>query len=97
MSEIRMRKTMDGVHRVGIPKDIWHQMGWNEGTVLEFWRDGDVICMRKVDSNVDALNHLNMLHWDIANMNTIPAEKSGTITKKIEELRKEIDAACVKK
>lgn len=86
MSQVRIRKTVDGGHRVGIPKALWRELALHEGSVVEVWPDGDMLCVKKVDVGKKALEHLWMLRQEIEDMK-IPSEVCGNINQMLDELQ----------
>ena len=89
MSQVRIRKTVDGGHRVGIPKALWKELAICEGSVVEVWPEGDILCVKKVDVEEKALEHLRILRQDVADMK-IPSEVCGKINGMLDELEEEI-------
>lgn len=89
MSQVRIRKTVDGGHRVGIPKALWKEFAICEGSVVEVWPEGDILCMKKVHVEEKALEHLRILRQDVADMK-IPSEVCGNINQMLDDLEEEI-------
>lgn len=89
MSQVRIRKTVDGGHRVGIPKALWRELALHEGSVVEVWPERDILCVKKVDVEEKALEHLRILRQDVEDMK-IPSEVCGNINQMLDDLEEEI-------
>lgn len=72
---------------MGIPKALWRELALHEGSVVEVWPEGDMLCVKKVDVGKKALEHLWMLRQDVADMK-IDSDMCGKMNGILDQLER---------
>lgn len=86
VNEQAFRKTVDSGHRVGLPQEIWKDMGIREGDKMDVWVENGVICMRKANLEFAVLSYLVMVMEKAEEMPMEPERYAKTL-EKLEEVK----------
>lgn len=68
MKALGIMRRMDDLGRVVIPKEVRRSLKIREGDALEIYRDDDMICLKKVETEKDFIKDVEKMNYDIAEL-----------------------------
>ena len=68
MKALGIVRRIDDLGRVVIPKEIRRSLKIREGDALELFRDDDMICLRKVETEKNFIEDVKKMNYDISEL-----------------------------
>ena len=68
MKALGIMRRIDDLGRIVIPKEIRRSLKIREGDALELYRDDDMICLRKVETEKDFIKDVEKMNYDISEL-----------------------------
>ena len=68
MKALGIVRRIDDLGRVVIPKEIRRSLKIREGDALELYRDGDMVCLRKVETEKNFIEDVRKMSEDISEL-----------------------------
>ena len=68
MKALGIVRRIDDLGRVVIPKEIRRSLKIREGDALELYRDDDMICLRKVETEKNFIEDVKKMSYDISEL-----------------------------
>jgi AbrB family transcriptional regulator (stage V sporulation protein T) len=68
MKALGIVRRIDDLGRVVIPKEIRRSLKIREGDALELYRDDDMVCLRKVETEKNFIKDVEKMNYDIAEL-----------------------------
>lgn len=68
MKALGIMRRMDDLGRVVIPKEVRRSLKIREGDALEIYRDDDMICLKKVETEKNFIEDVEKMNHDIAEL-----------------------------
>lgn len=68
MKALGIMRRIDDLGRIVIPKEIRRSLKIREGDALELYRDDDMICLRKVETEKNFIEDVKKMNYDIAEL-----------------------------
>jgi AbrB family looped-hinge helix DNA binding protein len=68
MKALGIVRRIDDLGRVVIPKEIRRSLKIREGDAIEMYREDDMICLKKVETEKDFIKDVEKMNYDIAEL-----------------------------
>ncbi len=68
MKALGIMRRIDDLGRVVIPKEVRRSLKIREGDALEIFRDDDMICLKKVETEKNFIEDVKKMNYDISEL-----------------------------
>ena len=68
MKALGIMRRIDDLGRVVIPKEVRRSLKIREGDALEIYRDDDMICLKKVETEKNFIEDVKKMNYDISEL-----------------------------